>query len=237
MIGWRTRLGVLVPSANIVMEPDMYRMIPEGVTAHFARVWITEDTPEELEKMIDYVPRASIELSHALVDVYGFGCTSGSLVKGLGYDQEIIAKIKKATGNPATTTATACIQAFKEYGIKKISLATPYEKWLNEKEKNFFEANGVQVLAMDGLELPEAEAIASVDPGHIYRMSKAVDRPDADAIFISCTDFRGVETIQILEQDLGKPIFTSNQVTLWAMLRLAGVKSPIHGYGRLLENI
>jgi len=237
MIGWRARLGILVPSANIVMEPDMYRMIPEGVTAHFARVWITEDTPEELEKMIDFVPRASIELSHALVDVYGFGCTSGSLVKGLGYDQEIIARIKKETGKPATTTATACIQAFKAYGIKKISLATPYEKWLNEKEKLFFEGNGVQVLAMDGLNLPEAEAIASVDPGRIYRMAKSVDRPEADAIFISCTDFRGAEAIHMLEQDLGKPVFTSNQVTLWAMLKLAGVKSPIAGYGRLLERI
>jgi len=237
MIGWRARLGILVPSANIVMEPDMYRMIPVGVTAHFARVWVTEDTPEELEKMIDYVPRASIELSHALMDVYGFGCTSGSLVKGLGYDQEIIAKIRKETGKPATTTATACIQAFNEYGIKKISLATPYEKWLNEKEKTFFEGNGVKVLEMDGLEIREAEAIAAVDPGSIYRMAKAVDRPEADGIFISCTDFRGVETIQVLEQDLGKPVFTSNQVTLWAMLRLAGVKAPIHGYGQLLERM
>jgi maleate isomerase len=237
MIGWRARLGILVPSANIVMEPDMYRMIPEGVTAHFARVWITEDTPEELEKMIDYVPQASIKLSHALVDVYGFGCTSGSLIKGLGYDKEIIAKIEKETEKPATTTASACIQVFKKQGIEKISLATPYEKWLNKKERLFFEGNGVQVVAMDGMELPEAEAIASVDPGQIYRMARAVDRPESDAIFISCTDFRAVEVIQILEQDLGKPVFTSNQVTLWAMLRLAGVKSPIHGYGRLLENI
>ncbi len=237
MIGWRARLGILVPSANIVMEPDMYRMVPEGVTAHFARVWITEDTPEELEKMIDYVPRASIELSHALVDVYGFGCTSGSLVKGLGYDQKIIDRIEKETGKPATTTATACIQAFKEYGIKKISLATPYEDWINEKEKIFFEGNGIEVLAMDGLQQPEAEAIASVDPGRIYRMAKAVDRPQSDAIFLSCTDFRAIDAIQALERDLGKPVFTSNQVTLWGMLRLAGVKAPISGYGRLLENL
>ena len=165
MIGWRARLGILVPSANIVMEPDMYRMIPEGVTAHFARVWITEDTPEELEKMIDYVPRASIELSHALVDVYGFGCTSGSLVKGLGYDQEIIARIEAETGKPATTTATACIQAFGEYGIKKISLATPYEKWLNEKEKTFFESNGIQVAAMDGLSASRGRSHCFGGPG------------------------------------------------------------------------
>ncbi len=109
--------------------------------------------------------------------------------------------------------------------------------WLNEREKKFFEGNGVQVLAMDGLEFPDPEAIASVDPGRIYRMAKAIDHPDADAIFISCTDFRATEAIQALEQDLGKPVFSSNQVTLWAMLRLAGIKSPINGYGRLLESM
>ncbi len=234
MIGWRARLGILVPSANIVMEPDMYRMMPEGVTAHFARISQKEDTPEELEKMVDYVPRASQELSHALLDVYGFGCTSGSLLKGLGYDETIIAKIEKETGKPATTTATACIEAFKAYGVEKISLATPYEKWLNEKERLFFEGNGIQVVTMDGLEQPEAEAIASVDPGRIYRMAKAIDRPESQAIFISCTDFRGAEVIQILEEDLGKPVFSSNQVTLWAMLKLAGIKVSIPGYGRLL---
>jgi len=237
MIGWRARLGILVPSANIVMEPDMYRMIPAGVSAHFARVWITEDTPEELEKMIEHVPRASVELSHALVDVYAFGCTSGSLVKGINYDQEIIARIVEQTGRPATTTATACIQAFKKLGIRRISLATPYETWLNEKEKRFFKGNGVEVLAMEGLGLPEAEAIAAVDPGRIFRMARAVDRPEADAVFISCTDFRAAEAIHALEQDLKKPVLTSNQVTLWALLRMAGVRSPIRGYGQLLEDL
>ncbi len=234
MIGWRARLGVLVPSANIVMEPEIYRMIPEGVTAHFARVWITEDTPEELTNMIDHVPRASTELSHALVDVYGFGCTSGSLVQGLGYDQKIIAKINAVTGKPATTTSTACIQAFKALGVKRISLVTPYEEWLNLKEKKFFEDNGIEVLAMKGLGLRDAEAIASVDPGHIYRMAREIDRKKSDGIFISCTDFQAVPALQAIEDDLGKPVFSSNQVTLWAMLKLAGVRIPVPGYGRLL---
>jgi len=90
---------------------------------------------------------------------------------------------------------------------------------------------------MEGLGLPEAEAIAAVDPGRIFRMARAVDRPEADAVFISCTDFRAAEAIHALEQDLKKPVLTSNQVTLWALLRMAGVRSPIRGYGQLLEDL
>lgn len=237
MIGWRTRLGILVPSANIVLEPDIYRMVPEGVTAHFARVWITEDSPEELRRMVEYVPKASQELAHALVDVYGFGCTSGSFIEGLQHDRQIIDIIQQTTGKPATTVSAACIQAFQALGIHRISLATPYEEWLNLKQKAFFEDNGIEVVAMAGLGTRNAEEIASQDPGRIYRLARSVDRPEAQAIFISCTDFRACEALAAIERDTGKPALASNQIMLWAMLKLAGIRQPLEGYGRLLQDL
>jgi maleate cis-trans isomerase len=234
MIGWRTRLGVLVPSANIVLEPDMYRMIPSGVTAHFARVWIAEDSPEELSKMIDFVPKACQELAHALVDVYGFGCTSGSFIKGLEYDLKIIEIIKENTGKPATSVSTACIEGLRQLKISRISLATPYEEWLNEKQKSFFEENGIEVVQMKGLGTRNAEEIAGQDPGRIYRLAREVDCPESQAIFISCTDFRACEALEVIEKDTRKPALSSNQMLLRAMLKLANVYEPIKGYGSFL---
>ena len=187
--------------------------------------------------MIDYVPRASREIAHALVDVFAFGCTSGSLVAGMGYDRRIMAAIREATGKPATTTATACLQAFRSRGIERIALVTPYEEWLTRAETDFFAANGVSVVAAKGLGTRDPEEIAGVDPGRIYRLAREVDRSEAEAIFISCTDFQAAAAIDALEADLGKPVFTSNQVTLWALLRLAGVQVPVPGYGRLLADI
>ncbi len=237
MIGWRARLGVLVPSANIVMEPDMYRMVPAGVSVHFSRVWATEDSPEELEGMINYVPKCCEELSHGLMDVYGFGCTGGSFVGGPGYDQRIIRAMEEKTGKPATTTSTAVIGAFKELGITRVSVATPYEDWLNEKEKQFFEANGIQVLRLKGLGIRDAEGIASQVPGTIYRLAREVDEPEAQAVFISCTDLRAAEILEVIERDFEKPAISSNQATVWAMLKLAGIREPVGGFGRLLTRL
>lgn len=237
MIGWRARLGVLVPSANIVMEPDMYRMIPEGVSVHFARVWITEDSPEELEGMINYVPRCCEELSHGLMDVYGFGCTSGSLLGGPGYDRKIIQIMEDKTGKPATTTSTSVLEAFRDLGINRVSVATPYEDWLNEKERVFFEENGIKVLTLKGIGIRNIEGIASQTPGSIYRLAREVDHPEAQAVFISCTDFRAAEVLDIIETDLGKPAISSNQATLWAMLKLAGAREPVKGFGTLLTRL
>ncbi len=73
MIGWRAKLGVIVPSNNAVLEPDLYRMAPAGISVHFARIWSGRDTPEEMEAMIHHVPKCCEELSHARMDVYGFG--------------------------------------------------------------------------------------------------------------------------------------------------------------------
>jgi maleate cis-trans isomerase len=237
MIGWRARLGVFVPSANTVLEPDMYRMAPPGVSVHFSRVRNDEDTPEELEGMIHYVPKCCEELSHARMDVYAFGCTGGSLLGGLGYDQKIIKIMEEKTGKPASTTATAVIEAFKELRISRVSVVTPYEDWLNEKEKQFFAANGVEVLALKGLGIREGDAIASVTPEKIYRLAREVDRPAAQAVFMSCTNLRAVEVLEVIEGDLGKPALSSNQATLWAMLKLARVREPIRGFGSLLTRL
>jgi maleate cis-trans isomerase len=215
----------------------MYRMAPVGISAHFSRVVNFEDTPEELGAMINYVPKCCEELSHGRMDVYGFGCTGGSLMGGMGYDQKIIKIMEDKTGKPATTTSTAVLRALKEMGIARVSVVTPYEEWLNEKQKKFFGASGIEVVAMKGLEIREAEGIANVTPWMIYRLAREVDRPQAQGIFVSCTNMRAVEVLQWIETDLGKPALSSNQATLWALLKLAGIKGSIAGFGSLLARV
>lgn len=235
-VGWRAKLGFLVPSVNVVLEPEVYKMIPEGVSAHFARMRITKVTEDQLKALADvYMPKAVEGLADAKVDVIAFGCTGGSLIKGIGHDQEIISAIEKSTGIPATTTSTAVIKALNEMGIKKVSVATPYEEWLNLKEKKFLEGNGFKVMSIKGLGVTvDPEKIPKVHPEAVYELAREVNMPEADGIFISCTDFRTIEVLDALETDLDKPVISSNQSTVWMTLRMAGVNESIKGFGQLL---
>lgn len=222
MIGWKARFGVILPSVNTTTESEFYRCVPEGVTAHFTRMEFKETTPEYYERMINDVPAGARMLSHAEVDAILFACTSGSLYGGLGYDRKIISKIRENSNAPASTTSTAVIEAFTTMGIKKVAVVTPYEDWVNDLEKKFFEESGMQVLHIQGLGMRGLD-VCEFHPEELYRFAKAQDREGADALFLSCMGLRTLEILSTLEKDLGKPILSSNQVTLWKLFRLCGI--------------
>ena len=233
MAGWRARLGVLVPSVNKTMEPELYRMAPAGVSVHFSRIREKEDTIEELRKMADDIPRAAAELADAEVNIIAFGCTTGSLIGGVGYDEELIRRIQETAHVPAITTSTAVVRALKELGIKTVCVATPYQEELNIKEKEFLEWHGYDVISMKGLGRRGPE-IADVPAKCVYDLAKEVFRPKADGVFISCTDLRTLDILEALEHDLSRPVVSSNQATMWMMLRQVSIREPITGYGTLL---
>jgi len=66
-----------------------------------------------------------------------------------------------------------------------------------------------------------------------YRLAREADVPRADAVLLSGTGLPTVGILELLERDLGKPVISSNQASLWRALRLAGVREPITGFGRL----
>ncbi len=225
MIGWRARLGVIIPSLNATTESEFHRCVPDGVTAHFTRMEFKETTPEYFERMIDDVPAGARMLSHAKVDAIMFGCTSGSLYGGLGYDQKIVAQVRAKVNLPASTTSTAAIEAFRALDVKTVAVATPYESWVDDLEKRFFEGNGVRVANIQGLGMRGTD-VCELHPEALYRFAKAQDRAEADALFLSCMGLRTLEVLPELERDLGKPVLSSNQVTLWKLLLLCGIPCP-----------
>ena len=128
------------------------------------------------------------------------------------------------------------INALKAMNIKKVAVATPYINELDEKERFFLEESipGLKVTKIQGLGILSSFEKGNLEPISAYRAAREVDSAEAEAVFISCTAWRTFEIIQTLERDIGKPIITSNQATLWAALKVLGV-SGLSGYGRLLE--
>ena len=130
------------------------------------------------------VERGARYLKTAAVDVVAYGCTTGSLYKGSGYDGELLKIMQTASGAPAV------VEALRFLGAEKISVATPYPDWNNRRFRPYYEAAGFQVLNVEG-EPTAAKAgnhgINDQSPESIMEFALRVCRPEADVLFCSCT--------------------------------------------------
>jgi len=246
MIGWRAKIGLLVPSVNTVLEPEMAKLcsglIDQGLAIYSTRLHIpsediSEGKQEEvLELLAEQIEKGARELEAAKVHVMLYGCTSGSFFKGADWDKEIIRRIERVSKVFAVTPATGMLEALETLGIKNVSVATPYSEAMNRKLEEFLQFHGFQVLNIDGLRCTNVHEIAQFPKSIVYELARGVNTPDAESVLISCTNFPTIDIIEALEKDLGKPVITANQALLWSALRKLGVHGSIEGYGQLLKN-
>ncbi len=232
MKNWQHKLGLIVPSWNTVMEFEVQRMSAGLMSVHSERIKHTADTEESLMWLGTQVPAASALLSHAKVDVICYGCTAGGFLRGPAYDKRVGDDIKASTGIPGVSSAAAVADGLRALEAARVSVASPYAPWLNQKLRDYLEADGFEVMAIQGL---DTEAHSKVTSESITALVAEVDRPEAQAIFISCSNFPTLDIIEPLEQRFGKPVLTSNASGMWKMLRVLNDRRQIPGAGRLFR--
>ncbi len=232
-----SRVGLLVPSSNTTVETEFYRALPEGVTLHVARLFLAQIDAGSILNTAAELETQSRALASADVDVIVLGAAAPSFLKGLGYDRELIRKIEAATGKRATTTSTALIEALQHLGMSRVVLGAAYDDQVNAIAKTFLVANGIEVLAAHGLGYVDNLAVGRLDVSSAYELARKIDRPDAEAIVLACTNWKTMDTIERLERELGKPVVSTTQVSVWAALRAIGRIDGVPGYGRLLRDL
>src|SRR5207237_10409592 len=120
------RFGLLTPSSSTTQEPEFSAALPPTVSLHTARVAYRDITPQEQMRCVLELEAESRKLADAEVDVIVFAATAPTLAKGKGYDRELIKRMEDASGRPATTAATAFVDALTLLGAKKIAIGAPW---------------------------------------------------------------------------------------------------------------
>jgi maleate isomerase len=239
MYGRRGRIGLITLASDTSVLPEYTRVMPDDVAVYAAPIVLPrgEVNATALAEMLasDQLEHAAALLLWADVDVIVFACTTGSLVHGVGWDREISARIERASGRPATTTTTTVLDALRAVGATSLAVATPYLEELNAIERQFLEASGFAVASISGLGRATDAEIGRLDPADAVSLVERVDTPEADAVFISCTNFHCLPAIASLERQVGKPVVTSNLAGAWAALRQIGIADTIPDYGQLLH--
>jgi maleate isomerase len=210
-------------------------MAPEGVAVHITRLK-TDDytTNETLARHIDFMADAASRIQpDTRPDVVSYSCTSGSIVIG---EERVFEEIRKgAPWAKPMCIVTGVIDALRELNARRIVVGTPYLDEINTAEAEYLTARGIEILDIQGLNLTTGIEFGRVTPAYWKEFALAIDRPDADAIFLSCGGIRSLEVVDAIEQAAGKPVVTSNQAQFWSCLRRAGIGDRLEGFGRLFQ--
>lgn len=215
------RVGLLVPSSDIVIESDFCRELPENISFHVARMYLESTTAEGEKRMLEEeVKGVARRIRSVKPDLVVFGCTSASALKGLVGEKELAQEIEGIVNCPCITVTRAVIQKVKERGLTKLALITPYEPGLTEKLKETLKGAHIEIPHRADMGYTTDLEIGSVEPEKIkeFVLNHLPETADIDGIFISCTTFRGMEIRENLEEDIGLPVITSNSATLDSIL-------------------
>jgi len=214
------RVGLLVPASNSVMEVDFYRNLPPAYTLHVARMYLSEVTVAGEEAMLDvFLPRAASDLASLRPEVMVLGCTSAGALRGNAYELELCRDLERRTGARVVSVNAAVRESLRGLDAARVGVVTPYLDELNLRIRSSLEQDAFQVPVIAGLGLADNESIASVTPEAIAGF--AIDRLGGkamDAVFISCTNFRGAQAAGEVRARLGLPVVTSNLAALEAVL-------------------
>ena len=236
----RTRLGMIAPSSNSVLEPVTYAMLADvpGISAHFSRFRVTEIAldPYALNQFDPslMLPAADL-LADAKVDAMAWNGTSASWL-GIERDESLCEAIVARTGKPATTSTLACINAVRSSGVQRIGFVTPYTDDVQERIGRVWAGAGVACHAERHLGLRDNFSFGQVPPAEIAAMISAVAADGCDAVVVLCTNLEGAAVAAALERELNVLILDSVAVTLWRTMLLAGTDPRVlSGWGRVFQ--
>lgn len=228
------RVGLIALATDHTSEVDFRRMVAsERVGVYVARIpYANPTTPDNLRKMQPSLSAgAALILPDEALDAICYSCTSASVVIG---DAEIEQAIHAAKpGVPVVTPPMAGVRGLNAFGVKRISILTPYTVETSRPMAAYFAAHGFDIQSFTCLGFEDDREMARITPASLVELARNVTHPQADALFVSCTALRAALAVPGMEEAIGRPVVTSNQASAWNCLRLCGDETPRPEFGRL----
>lgn len=228
-------IGLVTPY-DFALDRELWRWVPDTLDLLLTRTPYEPlaVTVEMAQRVGDpgVVAEATLALTTPAPAVVGYACTSGSFVAGLAGERALVDAML-ATGVPvAVTTSGAVVSALRALGAERVAVATPYDEAITALLVAFLAEAGVAVTHAHHLGLDSA--IWTVPRDVTLELVRRAWTEDCDAVFVSCTNLATYDVIPALEEELGVPVISANQATMWAAVSLAGLTAQGEGQ-RLLQ--
>jgi maleate isomerase len=242
LLGYRAKIGIVVPSTNTVMEPELHAMVPHGVTVHTARIYLPQSSiasPEEARSAVEAFQTALDvairDIATAEVDHLIIGVSALSFIGGLAGSRRFEERVKTTTTATITTAAAAIAEALRLYDVKRIGILSPHPAMLDRHYRQFFVESGYDVVTLHRFDCPTTLSIAMVEEATIRNALRNVSDRGVEAIVQVGTDLAMTRLADEAERWLGIPVLAVNAAALWHALRVCDIPDRLPQSGSILR--
>lgn len=238
-----TAIGFLYPGYSAEDEyPAMERLLASSgsaVSLPVVHTLMREDA-HRVDALLDIggddvLAEGAASLRSAGVDAAVWACTSGSFVFGWDGASAQVSGVSSAAGVPASSTSFAFVNAVRHLGLSRVAVAATYPSDVAERFAEFLAAADIAVVSLSCKGIVTAAEVGTLGRDDVLSFVKANDHPSAEAVLVPDTALHTVEWLTDLEDLLGKPVLTANQVSVWEGLRLVGALESRAGLGALFR--
>jgi maleate isomerase len=241
-LGYRGRIGIVVPSTNTSCQPESERLRPPGVTNHIARISIRERPLTTEQAFLEHVEAMRNGMRTAIDQVVT--CQPTHVIMGVALEafwggvaaaQTLQQELAERAGLGVSMGSTATDAALRRFGARRIAVLTPHQPRGDEQVGNWFREAGYDVRRLLGLKCASPVLIAHTTPQQVIAAMRELDGDDIDALVQVGTNLAAIELCAEAEQWFGKPVLAINAVTYWDALRRSGIEDKVLGCGSVLE--
>ena len=225
----RALLGVAVPQANPVVEPELSALMPAGVGVIATRLQGSRtDSGNRLIQYLDNLGTSIDAFDTTKPDALGYACTGTSYLIGPDEERRRIDQFAQQFGFPIITSAGAILAACKHLGISRVALLAPYPQWIVDASLTYWQQCGLSVTssARTEMDATDTRAVYKIRSPMVLSAAQKLDTSGADAILISGTGMATLRMMHSLSLSTGKPVLSSNLCLAWALLRQCAVPLP-----------
>ena len=239
MYGWRARIGHVAPSRGDTLVYEFYKIFSEGFMILNTTGTVRQLVDGDFEKQLERIEEAVQDLVENQCDSIIFSGSPLFTRLPFGSDRQLAQKLSDKFGVPVAAGLTAEVEALKAMNCKKLVVGTPYPEELNDRLKRHLEASGLEVLQIAGYGVRKNADLTDLPVHASYKIAKRLyaKAGDADGVFIACPRWPTLPDVELLEQEIKKPVVTSSLACIWYAMKLIDVKENVRGFGRLMASL
>jgi maleate isomerase len=226
---------MLIPSSNTSIEREYPAWMPPALSFHFARLTMTRLDAEGMAEQLADMRRAVASLRDARVDAVLLCQTAASYWMGRDWDTAIRSDMAEWSGAPALTAAATVLDALAALGARRVAFAAPFPAEIGEASLRYLDASGIEVVNSAFGELRDNFAIAEMAREDVLDLALRADHPQADVLLMPGGNMPCLALAEEIEARIGKPMVSTNQAGMWALLSLFGLPDCVAGAGWLLR--